>query len=251
MYRKRYLIINMKYLLLNLCLCLSYGLKNGNFKNDIVLTTKQQKYQELLKNNNLDLVIAHGIAGTGKTFLACKTAYKKLIENEIDKIILTRPIVSVENENLGFLPGEINDKIKPWLSPLFDTFEKESDKSQLVQLINSKKIELIPLGFMRGRTFDRCIVIADEMQNSTPNQMKMLLTRMGKNSKIFVTGDTTQCDLNIPTNNGLANIIELLNNMYDLPHEMYENGIGIVKLEDIDIKRSKFVSNIIKIYNIV
>jgi len=241
----------MKYLLLNLCLCLSYGLKNGNFKNDIVLTTKQQKYQELLKNNNLDLVIAHGIAGTGKTFLACKTAYKKLIENEIDKIILTRPIVSVENENLGFLPGEINDKIKPWLSPLFDTFEKESDKSQLVQLINSKKIELIPLGFMRGRTFDRCIVIADEMQNSTPNQMKMLLTRMGKNSKIFVTGDTTQCDLNIPTNNGLANIIELLNNMYDLPHEMYENGIGIVKLEDIDIKRSKFVSNIIKIYNIV
>jgi phosphate starvation-inducible PhoH-like protein len=195
------------------------------------------------------LVIAHGIAGTGKTFLACKTAYKKLIENEIDKIILTRPIVSVENENLGFLPGELNDKIKPWLSPLFDTFEKESDKSQLVQLINSGKIELIPLGFMRGRTFDHCIVIADEMQNSTPNQMKMLLTRMGKKSKIFVTGDTTQCDLNIPTNNGLANIIELLNNMYDLPYEMYENGIGIVKLEDIDIKRSKFVSNVIKIYN--
>jgi len=237
----------MKYLLLNLCL--SYGLKNGNFKNDIVLTTKQQKYQELLKNNNLDLVIAHGIAGTGKTFLACKTAYKKLIENEIDKIILTRPIVSVENENLGFLPGELNDKIKPWLSPLFDTFEKESDKSQLVQLINSGKIELIPLGFMRGRTFDHCIVIADEMQNSTPNQMKMLLTRMGENSKIFVTGDTTQCDLNISTDNGLANIIELLNNMYDLPYEMYENGIGIVKLEDIDIKRSKFVSNVIKIYN--
>lgn len=237
----------MKYLLLNLCL--SYGLKNGNFKNDIVLTTKQQKYQELLKNNNLDLVIAHGIAGTGKTFLACKTAYKKLIENEIDKIILTRPIVSVENENLGFLPGELNDKIKPWLSPLFDTFEKESDKSQLVQLINSGKIELIPLGFMRGRTFDHCIVIADEMQNSTPNQMKMLLTRMGENSKIFVTGDTTQCDLNISTDNGLANIIELLNNMYDLPYKMYENGIGIVKLEDIDIKRSKFVSNVIKIYN--
>lgn len=237
----------MKYLLLNLCF--SYGLKNGNLKNDIVLTTKQQKYHELLKNNNLDLVIAHGIAGTGKTFLACKTAYKKLIENEIDKIILTRPIVSVENENLGFLPGEINDKIKPWLAPLFDTFEKESDKSQLVQLINSGKIELIPLGFMRGRTFDHCIVIADEMQNSTPNQMKMLLTRMGENSKIFVTGDTTQCDLNISTDNGLANIIELLNNMYDLPHEMYENGIGIVKLEDIDIKRSKFVSNVIKIYN--
>jgi phosphate starvation-inducible PhoH-like protein len=237
----------MKYLLLNLCF--SYGLKNGNFKNDIVLTTKQQKYHELLKNNNLDLVIAHGIAGTGKTFLACKTAYKKLIENEIDKIILTRPIVSVENENLGFLPGELNDKIKPWLSPLFDTFEKESDKSQLVQLINSGKIELIPLGFMRGRTFDHCIVIADEMQNSTPNQMKMLLTRMGENSKIFVTGDTTQCDLNISTDNGLANIIELLNNMYDLPYEMYENGIGIVKLEDIDIKRSKFVSNVIKIYN--
>ena len=246
MYRKMYLI-NILYLLLNLCI--TYGLKINNCNKDIVLTTKQQKYQDLL-NNNLNLVIAHGVAGTGKTFLACKTAYKNLIENKIEKIILTRPLVSVENENLGFLPGEINDKIKPWLSPLFDTFEKETDKSRLVQLINSGKIELIPLGFMRGRTFDHCIIIADEMQNSTPNQMKMLLTRIGTNSKVFITGDTTQCDLtNIDIDNGLTNIIKLLNDMYKLPHKMYEKKIGIVQLEDIDIKRSEFVSNIIELYN--
>lgn len=222
--------------------CFSYGFNNFNKK--IELTIKQEKYVNLLNNNNLDLVIAHGIAGTGKTFLACKTAYQKLITNEVDKIILTRPIVTVDNENLGFLPGDINEKITPWLMPLFDMFEKDIDKSGLVQLIKNKKIDLIPLGFMRGRTFDNCIVIADEMQNSTPNQMKMLLTRIGQNSKIIITGDTTQCDLNITTDNGLSNIIDLLNN-----NTSYTNKIAIIKLEDIDIKRSKFVSNIIKIYN--
>lgn len=217
--------------------------------NEVILTTRQHKYEEFLMNDKFNLVISHGVAGTGKTWLACRSALNKLVANEIDKIVLTRPIVSVENEELGFLPGELNDKMKPWMSPLLDMLEKENEKSTIIQLINTGKIELIPLGFMRGRTFDNCCIIADEMQNSSPTQMKMLLTRVGEKSKIIITGDCTQCDFHIGNDNGLNDIMNLLSNMYDLPHKMYKDNICIIKMEDKDIKRSKFVSTVIKIYN--
>lgn len=233
----------MKLLLLQLCI-------SNALKNEIILTPRQLKYEEFLMNDKFNLVIATGIAGTGKTWLACKSAINKLVANEIDKIVLTRPTVSVENEELGFLPGELNEKMKPWMYPLMDMLDKENEKSTIIQLIHAGKIELIPLGFMRGRTFDNCCIIADEMQNSSPSQMKMLLTRIGEKSKLIITGDCSQCDLdNRYYDNGLNDIMNLLSNTYDLPHKMYKDNICIIKMEDKDIKRSKFVSTIIKIYN--
>ncbi len=229
------------------------ALKNGNnfaSSKPKILTSKQEKYSQLLEDNKISLVVVHGPAGTGKSWLAVKTAIEKLKDNSVKKIVLTRPIVSVEDENLGFLPGTIDDKMNPWIQPLYDIFndEKSNNNIDINSLVKSGKIEIIPIGFMRGRTFTDTYVIADEMQNSSPLQMKMILTRMGENSKIIVTGDSTQCDLKIKEN-GLVNFLKIINNFYKNKHEIYNNGIGIVKLDTKDVKRSAFAQTILDIYS--
>ena len=232
----------MKYFYFYVCTTVIHG-----FHTHKILTSKQQKYKTLLEDNNLNLVIAQGPAGTGKSYLACKIAISLLKQKRIHKIVLTRPIVPVENEDLGFLPGTLNEKMNPWIQPLYDIFIDEESKAELGSLLSSNKIEIVPIGYMRGRTFADTYVIADEMQNSSPSQMKMLLTRMGENSKIVITGDTSQCDLST-TQNGLQHFLTLMNNYYHTSHDMYNNKIGMVELNNQDVKRSEFVKHILSIY---
>ena len=138
--------------------------------------------------------------------------------------------------------------MNPWIQPLYDIFIDEQSKAELNSMLKSGKIEIIPIGFMRGRTFENTYVIADEMQNSSPGQMKMILTRLGENSKIVVTGDTSQCDIKL-LENGLDNLLKNLEKYYENKYEMYGNNIGIIKMNDDDIKRSVFVKKIIEIYS--
>lgn len=217
-------------------------------KTNKIQTPKQKKYTELLQNRDTNLVIAHGPAGTGKSWLACKIAIEQLKENKVNKIVLTRPIVSVEDEDLGFLPGNIDEKMNPWIQPLYDIFIDEQSKAELNSMLKSGKIEIVPIGFMRGRTFTDTYVIADEMQNSSPGQMKMILTRLGQNSKIVVTGDTSQCDLEL-SENGLDNLLKLLKKYYENTYEMYGDNIGIIEMNSEDIKRNIFVKKIIEVYS--
>ena len=133
--------------------------------------------------------------GTGKTHFACEEAINMLSNDEINRVVITRPIVSVDNEEMGFLPGTINRKMAPWTRPIFDIFLEYYDQRQIDRMVMDGIIEIAPIAYMRGRTFKRCFVIADEMQNNTPIQMKMLLTRLGEESRIVLTGDLKQTDL--------------------------------------------------------
>ena len=196
-------------------------------------------YNNILDKDNEYLLSVVGPAGTGKTFLACLKGIEKLKENKVEKIIITRPIVSVEEENIGFLPGNIEKKMDPWVRPIHDVFLEFYTKKELNDLILNNKLEISPLGFMRGRTFKNSLVIADEMQNSTPNQMLMLLTRLGINSKIVVTGDLNQSDLG--NKNGLKDLIE------KMERKTYEN-FYLVKLDETDVQRSNIVNEVLKMY---
>lgn len=204
-------------------------------------TENQQKYMELLNNDDEFVVTAIGPAGTGKTFLACLSAINKLKENKINKIIITRPVISVEEE-IGFLPGNIEKKMEPWTRPIFDVFFEFYDKSEINNMLSNGKIEISPLGFMRGRTFRDSFIIADEMQNSTPNQMLMLLTRFGKNSKGVINGDLYQSDR--IKNNGL---LDLHNK---LVHSTQNKLFGLVEFDNNDVQRSKIVKNVLELYNL-
>jgi phosphate starvation-inducible PhoH-like protein len=201
-------------------------------------TSNQQIYHDQLLNNDMTIVLGMGPAGTGKTFVACHTAIEQLKSRQIEKIIITRPIISVE-ENMGFLPGSINEKMDPFIRPIFDVLSSAYDKTEVQSLIKKNIIEISPLGFMRGRTFDNAFIIADEMQNSTPNQMKMLLTRIGENSKLVITGDLEQSDYGY--NNGLRDFFERISG------EKWKN-ISWTFFASNDIQRSEIVKTIIKIY---
>ena len=222
-------------------------LLNNNFnpENYGFQTTKNQKiYVQNLNVNQLNIVI--GSPGTGKTMLATGHALENLKNNSYEKIIITRPTVTVDEEN-GYLPGDINQKMAPWLAPLFDNFNLFTTRSNLDYLLKSGKIEIVPLSYIRGRTFDNTILIADEMQNSTINQMKTLLTRMGTNSKCIITGDLNQSDLD----NEVNGLIDFLNRFYKHGHDncfINEGFIGVSYLTVDDIKRSDLVRNIIDIY---
>jgi phosphate starvation-inducible PhoH-like protein len=196
-------------------------------------------YEDSLSHHSPSLVICTGPAGTGKTMMACKYSMQHLRENSYTKMVITRPNVSID-EDLGYLPGEINQKMFPWLIPIYDQLENYSDKMTVRKFINDGTIEIAPLGFLRGRTFDNTIIIADEMQNSTKSQMLNLLTRIGKNSKVIITGDLQQCDLDI--DNGLEDFI----NKYKVNPEHKE--IKCIEFDDEDIMRSALVKTIIKIY---
>jgi len=171
---------------------------------DIVPRTRNQERLVLaLQDESQHIVITAGPAGTGKTYLAMLAAVKAFREGEVDRIILTRPAVGVEDEKHGFLPGDLNQKMDPWVRPLTDILREYYRQQDIAAMIDEQKIEIAPLAFMRGRTFKNAYIIADEMQNATPAQCKMLMTRIGENSKIVITGDVEQTDRN-KANSGRA-----------------------------------------------
>jgi phosphate starvation-inducible protein PhoH and related proteins len=179
------------------------------------------------------IIIATGPAGSGKTMFGCQVAAEKLANKECKRLILTRPIVAAD-EDMGYLPGEMERKMEPWIRPMMDVFENYLTRNQL-----EKHVCIEPLGFMRGRTFNDSFIIADEMQNSTPNQMKMLLTRLGDNSKMIVMGDLKQSDLG--AKNGLSDIVKRIKGL-DLKY------IEHVIMDDEDILRHPAVAEILKLY---
>jgi phosphate starvation-inducible PhoH-like protein len=186
-----------------------------------------------------DILFAIGPAGTGKTYTAVALAVVALKEREIRRIILTRPAVEA-GENLGFLPGDLKEKIDPYLRPLYDALEDMIPSDKLKSMIESRTVEIAPLAFMRGRTLDNCYVILDEAQNSTDLQLKMFLTRMGPNAKLIITGDLTQVDLPKKQMSGLFRALKILRNI---------DGISIVELDTQDVVRHKLVKEIIKAYD--
>lgn len=216
--------------------------------------SKQQKYMNVLNDNDNQLVFAIGPAGTGKTLIACSHAMKCLESGLVRKIIITRPVVPVEEEELGFLPGNINKKMDPWMRPIFDIFLQHCSQKELDRMMYDNIIEIAPLAFMRGRTFKDCIIIGDEMQNSSPSQMLMLLTRLGKNSKMIITGDGKQNDIPEGKNSGLVDIVEKTKRHIDFITKKYgkynDKSIQLIEFSNKDIERSKIVKRVLDIYNI-
>tara|TARA_Y100001970_G_scaffold285435_1_gene405180 strand:+ start:24743 stop:25693 length:951 start_codon:yes stop_codon:yes gene_type:complete len=200
------------------------------------LTLNQIKLVETIKQNSL--VFAIGPAGTGKTYTAISMAVKALKEREVKRIILTRPAVEA-GENLGFLPGDLKDKLDPYMQPLYDSLKDMIPHGKLISYIEKGIIQIAPLAFMRGRTLDDAFVVLDEAQNTTHAQMKMFLTRMGKNAKFILTGDPGQIDLPKKLVSGLNEALLILKNI---------KGIEIVNLNESDIIRHKLVDKIIKAY---
>jgi phosphate starvation-inducible PhoH-like protein len=200
-------------------------------------TANQSKLVKKVEEN--DIVFAIGPAGTGKTYTAVALAVRALKNKEIKRIILARPAVEA-GENLGFLPGDLKEKIDPYLKPLYDSLSDMIPAEKYAKYIESGNIEIIPLAFMRGRTFDHCFVILDEAQNATETQLKMFLTRMGPHAKVIITGDLTQIDLPRNQSSGLFTAIKILAKV---------KGIQIVELDTSDVIRHRLVKEIIKAYD--
>ena len=206
-------------------------------KNIMARTNKQKKYIENLVNNNI--IFSLGPAGTGKTYLAVAVAVSKLINGEVKKIILSRPAVEA-GENLGFLPGDLKDKIDPYLIPLYDSLYELVGYEKMQKKIEDGTVEIAPLAFMRGRTLKDSFVILDEAQNATDTQIKMFLTRLGKNTTMVVNGDPSQIDLPGSKSSGLLKSINILDDIKE---------IGIVRFNSSDVQRHPLVSKIIDAYN--
>lgn len=200
-------------------------------------TANQRKMVELTQKN--DMVFAVGPAGTGKTYTAIALAVKALKEKNVRRIILTRPAVEA-GENLGFLPGDLKEKLDPYMQPLYDALRDMIPAERLTSFIEKEVIQIAPLAFMRGRTLDNAFVILDEAQNISHAQMKMFLTRMGKNAKFVITGDPGQIDLPKQTVSGLREALLVLKNV---------KGIGVVQLDDKDVIRHKLVKKVINAYS--
>ncbi len=200
------------------------------------MTPNQQKLVDTIIKN--DMVFAIGPAGTGKTYTGVAMAVKALKEKQVRRIILTRPAVEA-GENLGFLPGDMKEKLDPYMQPLYDALRDMIPSEKLEDYLLKGIIQIAPLAFMRGRTLDHAFVILDEAQNTTHNQMKMFLTRMGKNAKFMITGDPGQVDLPRRTISGLKEAILILKDV---------EGIGVIYLDDKDIVRHKLVKKVIDAY---
>ncbi len=200
-------------------------------------TKGQQSYIDTMLNNDMTFCI--GPAGTGKTYLAVAVAVSMLKKKQIRKIVLARPAVEA-GERLGFLPGDIAAKVNPYLRPLFDSLEDMMEFGQVKKLTEMDIIEIIPLAFMRGRTLNEAVIICDEAQNTSPAQMLMFLTRMGRGSKMIITGDITQVDLKAGEKSGLVDAIETLSGI---------KGIGYTRLMEEDIVRHNLVQNIVAAYD--
>ena len=206
----------------------------------------QIKYVDYLVNPNITIVGGFGPAGTGKTLFACHAAISALKRGAVDKIVITRPLIAVDEEQLGFLPGSISQKMDPWTRPIFDVLGEFYTANQIETMVKNGVIEISPLAYMRGRTFKRAFIIADEMQNSSPNQMLMMLTRIGEASKLVITGDLKQSDRTGV--NGLVDFIGKLSasqNMSNDPCSL----IQFVELENSDIQRSAAVARVLDIYS--
>lgn len=199
-------------------------------------TPNQRRMVDSIGKN--DILFAIGPAGTGKTYTAVALAVRALRNKEIKRIILTRPAVEA-GENLGFLPGDLKEKVDPYLRPLYDALDDMIPVEKLKIFLENRTIEVAPLAFMRGRTLDNCFVILDEAQNATDMQLKMFLTRMGPTAKFIVTGDLTQIDLPKKTQSGLANAIGILDNI---------EGIDVIHLTGSDVVRHKLVKRILEAY---
>lgn len=200
-------------------------------------TANQKRLVDTVRKN--DMVFAIGPAGTGKTYTAVALAVRALKNKEVRRIILTRPAVEA-GENLGFLPGDLRDKLDPYLQPLYDALRDMIPQQKLLGYWEDSTIEIAPLAFMRGRTLDNAFVILDEAQNATPSQLKMFLTRMGRNAKFVITGDVTQIDLPRHQQSGLVQAVRILDGI---------DGIGIVRLDNSDVIRHKLVTKIIRAYD--
>ena len=205
-------------------------------KNIYARSSNQTKFVELIKSK--DLVFGVGPAGTGKTYLAVACAVESLLKKDINRIILSRPAVEA-GERLGFLPGDLKEKIDPYLRPLYDAMNDLIPEKTLERYIENNTIEIAPLAFMRGRTLENAFIILDEAQNTSSMQMKMFLTRLGKNSSMVVVGDSTQIDLPRGERSGLSEILEIM------PRT---NDIGQVHFKNKDITRHSLVSKIVKAY---
>jgi len=198
----------------------------------------QETYILKLLDNSKDIVFGIGPAGTGKTLLAVQVAVKLFKEKQIDKIIVTRPAVSVD-EDLGFLPGTLEQKMAPWTRPIFDVLREYFNAQEIEGMIEEGIIEIAPLAYMRGRTFKNSFILADEMQNATPNQMKMLLTRLGEGSKMVVTGDLAQADR--LKDNGLIDFTNQL-------EKIETRRLDVVQFDQTDIERHKAVKEVLEVY---
>ena len=207
-------------------------------------TINQERYVNILDDTTVKIVIVVGPAGTGKTMFACLKAINLLKTGKINRIVITRPVVTADEE-IGFLPGNLVTKMDPWTKPIFDIFLEKYSKHELDSLIHNNIIEICPLAFMRGRTFKNSFIIADEMQNSSPNQMKMLLTRLGIRTNMVVTGDLNQSDMT--KDNGLNDIVSKLKTFKEV-HDETKN-IEIIELNNMDIERSEVVKKVIQIYD--
>ena len=221
-------------------------LPTDNSKDVLFIGTRGQKIRAKTKNQHKmlevsqksDIIFAIGPAGTGKTYTAVAIAVMALKNREVRKVILTRPAVEA-GENLGFLPGDLKEKIDPYLRPLYDALEDMIPGDKLKSMVESRTVEIAQLAFMRGRTLDNCYVILDEAQNSTELQLKMFLTRMGPDAKLIITGDLTQIDLPKKQQSGLFRALKILKNI---------EGISIIELDTGDVVRHRLVKEIINAY---
>jgi phosphate starvation-inducible protein PhoH len=201
-------------------------------------TLTQRAYTLCLDNPRVPIVIGTGPAGTGKTLFACHIGAQKLREGEVKRIVMTRPAVSVDEQH-GFLPGTLENKMDPWVRPMVDIMSNYYSQKKIDEMLYERVIEICPLAYMRGRTFDHAWILADEMQNSTPNQMRMVLTRIGQGSKMVVTGDIEQHDRGFEQN-GLWDLVSRINPDNDL--------INVVQFGQGDIQRNKVIKEILKLY---
>jgi len=201
----------------------------------------QEKYIIALTDPETDIVMVSGPAGTGKTYLAMLAAIKAMRQGDCEKILLTRPAVAVDDEKHGFLPGDLNDKMEPWVRPLFDVLREFYTTKELDYMVEEQVIEVTPLAFCRGRNFKHCYIILDEGQNATPNQMKMLMTRIGEGSKIVITGDVEQTDRRT-ADNGLLDLKNRIQ-QHNVP------GFSACEFDTRDIRRHKIIEHVLELYS--
>jgi phosphate starvation-inducible PhoH-like protein len=209
--------------------------------NLIPKSLKQEEYIALLTDPACNIVFATGPAGTGKTMLAVLAALRAYNTSEVNKIVITRPAVGVDDEKHGFLPGDLNSKMEPWTRPIMDVMMEYFSPKDIARMLDEQTIEISPLAYMRGRTFKNSWIIADEMQNATPNQMKMLLTRLGNGSKLVVNGDTRQTDRR-ESDNGLLDLKNLVSTKGALKY------IAGVEFTSRDVHRHPAVVEVLKLY---
>ncbi len=202
-------------------------------------TPRQAHYVEALRDENVDLIFGVGPAGTGKTYLAVAAAVEALKSERVDRIIVTRPAVEA-GEKLGYLPGDLAEKVDPYLQPIWDAFRSQMNENDLKARRERRTIEVAPLAFMRGRTLSNAFVIVDEAQNATILQMKMVLTRLGEGSRMVVTGDPSQIDLVRPDQSGLSHAISILENI---------SGVDVIRFAAQDVVRHRLVAKIVEAYH--